>query len=221
MLLCANNCRGHNYVVLEKLAARRVLGAVLSLAMMLSLFMWNGVEAKAAIVENAAVSEVEKYDSGFLKSFKLDYHVGSPSWGAGSGEADSRVAVQTRQFTESDFTDVGNYARTYNYADWPASPADCGFVAWSSVGTFTRPATGNDHSITITIDDEFLRCFSNEMVEEILARPDVTVVVNFTDKDVNYSFTIPAGKAPTDGQEWYGYYYLGSAYGWTLVENVM
>lgn len=74
---------------------------------------------------------------------------------------------------------------------------------------------------TVTIDDEFLRCFSNEMVEEILARPDLTVVVNFTDKGVNYSFTIPAGKAPTDGQEWYGYYYLGSVYGWTLMENVM
>lgn len=74
---------------------------------------------------------------------------------------------------------------------------------------------------TITIDDEFLRCFSNEMVEELLARPDVTVIVNFTDKGVNYSFTIPAGKAPTDGQEWYGYYYLGSVYGWTLMESVM
>mgnify|MGYP003298808844 CR=1 FL=1 len=74
---------------------------------------------------------------------------------------------------------------------------------------------------TVTIDDEFLRCFSNEMVEELLARPDLTVVVNFTDKGVNYSFTIPAGKAPTDGQEWYGYYYLGSVYGWTLMENVM
>ena len=73
---------------------------------------------------------------------------------------------------------------------------------------------------TITIEDEFLRCFSNEMVEELLARPDLTVVVNFTDKGVNYSFTIPAGKAPTDGQEWYGYYYLGSVYGWTLMENV-
>ena len=74
---------------------------------------------------------------------------------------------------------------------------------------------------TVTIDNEFLRCFSNEMVEELLARPDLTVVVNFTDKGVNYSFTIPAGKAPTDGQEWYGYYYLGSVYGWTLMENVM
>lgn len=334
--------------------ARRVLGAALSFVMMLTLFMWNGVEAKAAIVESVAVSEVQKYDSGFLKSFKLDYHVGSTSFGASSGAADSRVAVQTQQFTDDDFTEFGDYARSHNYTDWPDSPADCGFVTWSSVGTFTRPATGNDHSITVTfednavslnttqtyyvyiwtnyssetypdayvygftagqgdftgvttpsspnpdngvtpqpdnnnqntsqnghshnfqwtvikeatektdgctalmcescgqveatqpisyfnniiynvmaeikdapvngtvtIDDEFLRCFSNEMVEEILARPDVTVVVNFTDKDVNYSFTIPAGKAPTDGQEWYGYYYLGSAYSWTLVENVM
>lgn len=74
---------------------------------------------------------------------------------------------------------------------------------------------------TVTIENEFLRCFSDEMVEDILARPDVTVIVNFTDKGVNYSFTIPAGKAPTDGQEWYGYYYLGSVYGWTLIENVM
>lgn len=74
---------------------------------------------------------------------------------------------------------------------------------------------------TVTIENEFLRCFSDEMVEDILARPDVTVIVNFTDKGVNYSFTIPVGKAPTDGQEWYGYYYLGSVYGWTLIENVM
>lgn len=74
---------------------------------------------------------------------------------------------------------------------------------------------------TVIIENEFLRCFSDEMVEDILARPDVTVIVNFTDKGVNYSFTIPAGKAPTDGQEWYGYYYLGSVYGWTLIENVM
>ena len=337
--------------------ARRVLGATLSLVMILTMFMWNGVEAKAAIVESVAVSEVQKYDSGFLKSFKLDYHVGSPSFGASSGAADSRVAVQTQQFTNNDFTEFGEYARHHNYTDWPDSPADCEFVAWSSVGTFIRPATGTYDSITVTfednavslnttqtyyvyvwtfyvngnsdiypdaevyrftagqgdftgtttqpnpnpdssitpqpdnnnqntsqnshshnfqwtvikeatektdgctalmcegcgrieakqpisffnniiynvreeiknapengtvtIDNEFLRCFSDEMVEELLARPDVTVVVNFTDKDVNYSFTIPAGKAPTDGQEWYGYYYLGSVYGWTLIENVM
>lgn len=438
---------------------RKPLGAVLSLAMMLTLFMWNGVEAEAKIVESVTVSEVQKYDSGFLESFKLDYEVGYPESGAPSLSANSRVAVQTQQFVDDDFTDMGDYAREHSYTEWPASPEDCGFVAWGKVNgseNFIRPASGNTQSITVTfednavdlnttqtyyvyiwtnynsetypdayvyeftagqgddvissttpytyyinmdsdsrncklyedqggtvevpanrtlkyrdtikcpyeggihiylgeeledtlspirepytipdgeyiysisgdiangfkltltriapgttpvnpnpgdggtpqpdnnnqntsentvdyththnfqwivtkqptektdgcialmcegcgqieatqpisyfnnviynvrneiknapengtvtIDNEFLRCFSDEMVEELIARPDLTVVVNFTDKGVNYSFTIPAGKAPTDGEEWYGYYYLGSVYGWTLIENVM
>ena len=47
------------------------------------------------------------------------------------------------------------------------------------------------------------------------------VMKEFNDKGVNYSFTIPEGKAPTDGQEWYGYYYWGSVYGWTLMEKAI
>lgn len=344
---------------------RRILGTVLSLVMMLTLFMWNGVEAEAAVVDQVSVSIVQKYDSGFLKSFKLDYYVGYPQYGAGSLSAQSRVAVHTQPFANDSFTEDGTYAGSHSYTGWVNAPEDCGFVAWGLVDgteTFTRPASGNDHSITVTfsdnaislntaqtyyvyvwtyyensnsniypdayvyeftagqgdftgtitpsnpnpgdssentqqpdnnqgtgenkktyththnfqwvvtkqptektdgcnslmcegcgaveatqpisyfnnitnnvikeikeapekgtvtIDDEFLRCFSNEMVEELLARPDLTVVVNFMDKGVNYSFTIPAGKAPTDGQEWYGYYYLGSVYGWTSIENAM
>ncbi|MBQ9989588.1 MAG: hypothetical protein IJP31_01395 [Lachnospiraceae bacterium] len=71
----------------------------------------------------------------------------------------------------------------------------------------------------ITIEDPYLRCLSDEMVEALLARPDVTAIIRFTDKGVDYELTIPAGKAPTDGQEWYGYYYLGSLYGWTSIES--
>lgn len=52
------------------------------------------------------------------------------------------------------------------------------------------------------------------MVETLLSRPDVTLVVQFTDKDITRQFTIPAGQAPTDGADWYGYYYLGALYGW-------
>ena len=434
--------------------ARKLSGLTLTLVMMLILFMWNGVEAKADIIENVSVSNVQKHENGSLKSFDLEYFVGYPSAQTPSPSAASRVAVQTRTFDEnSDFTEYGNYARNHTYDNWPDVPADCDFVTWGKVEngyTFIRSATGSEDSITvtfeedaidlntaqtyyvyiwtnyvntysdiypdayvyeftagqgdftgsttpntyyidiangngklyedalnnvevpanrtlkygdtvkstyegsikiycqemldatlaldqnysipdgkytysisgdntngfelrltrvtsgstpvnpggggnstpqpnntnqstsdththnfqwvvtkqptektdgcnslmctgcgaveatqpisyfnnitnnvmkefkeapnkgtITIDDEFLRCFSNEMVEELLARPDLTVVVNFTDKGVNYSFTIPAGKAPTDGQEWYGYYYLGSVYGWTLMENVL
>lgn len=68
---------------------------------------------------------------------------------------------------------------------------------------------------TVIIDNEFLRCFTDEIVAALLARPDVTVDVRFTEGEVAYRFLVPAGQAPTDGQEWYGYFYLGGVlYGW-------
>lgn len=129
---------------------KRVWSLVLSFAMMVTLFMWDGVEAQAAIVENVVVSDIQKYDNGFLKSFNLSYYVGYPSAGTPAPETPARVSVQTQQFTEDDFTEFGNYACNHNYADWPDVPADCGFITWNSSGTFTRPASGNDHSITIS-----------------------------------------------------------------------
>lgn len=67
---------------------------------------------------------------------------------------------------------------------------------------------------TVTLNYDGLRCLSKKMVETLLSRPDVTLVVQFTDKDITRQFTIPAGQAPTDGADWYGYYYLGALYGW-------
>lgn len=70
---------------------------------------------------------------------------------------------------------------------------------------------------TVIIDNEFLRCFTDEIVAALLARPDVTVDVWFTEGEVAYRFLVPAGQAPTDGQEWYGYFYLGGVlYGWQV-----
>lgn len=129
---------------------KRVWSLVLSFAMMVTLFMWNGVEAKAAIVENVVVSDIQKYDNGFLKSFNLSYYVGYPSAGTPAPETPARVSVQTQKFTEDDFTEFGNYARSHNYTDWPDVPADCGFITWNSDETFIRPASGNNHSITIS-----------------------------------------------------------------------
>lgn len=129
---------------------KREWSLVLSFAMMVTLFMWGGVEAQAAIVENVVVSDIQKYDNGFLKSFNLSYYVGYPSAGTPAPETPARVSVQTQKFTEDDFTEFGNYAYQHNYTDWPDVPEDCGFVTWNSGGTFTRPATENDHSITIS-----------------------------------------------------------------------
>lgn len=67
---------------------------------------------------------------------------------------------------------------------------------------------------TVTVNNKYLRCLTDEIVEALLARPDVTLDVKFIDKEVPLHFTIPAGMAPVDGEDWYGYYYLGTVYGW-------
>lgn len=71
------------------------------------------------------------------------------------------------------------------------------------------PANG-----VVTVDNKYLRSLSDEIIDALQARPDVTLDVKFTDQGVPLHFTIPAGMAPTDEAEWYGYYYLGSQYGW-------
>ena len=129
---------------------KKLCSMALSIAMVIVLFMWNGLEAEAAIVENVEVSNVEKYDNGFLKSFALAYYVGYPSAGTPAPETPARVSVQTQKFTEDDFTEFGNYAQSHNYTDWPDVPADCGFITWNSDETFIRPASGNNHSRTIS-----------------------------------------------------------------------
>ena len=71
------------------------------------------------------------------------------------------------------------------------------------------PANGS-----VTVDSWYLRCLTDEVMEALIARPDVTLNIEFEDKGVSYKVTIPAGMAPTDDQQFYGYYYLGSLYGW-------
>ena len=66
----------------------------------------------------------------------------------------------------------------------------------------------------VTVDSKYLRSLPDEIIDALLARPDVTLDVKFADKGVPLHFTIPAGMAPTDDADWYGYYYLGTAYGW-------
>ena len=71
----------------------------------------------------------------------------------------------------------------------------------------------------VKVDSKLLRCITDEMVEALLARPDVSLEVSFRDQGTAYTVTIPAGKAPTDGQMWYGVYYLGSLYGYSEIKT--
>ncbi len=67
---------------------------------------------------------------------------------------------------------------------------------------------------TVLVENKFLRCLPDEVIEALQKRSDVNLEVKFTEQEIKYHFLIPAGTAPTEGEEWYGYFYLGGRYGW-------
>lgn len=59
------------------------------------------------------------------------------------------------------------------------------------------------------------RCYTQRTMKALRDRPDVSLKTTFTDEEGNRkSFTIPAGQALDDGEQFYGYTYLGNLYGW-------
>lgn len=71
----------------------------------------------------------------------------------------------------------------------------------------------------IVLHQDTIFCYTAKIMKELLKRPDVSIQTIYTDKDgVTRSFTIPAGEAPTDGELFYGFTYLGNLYGWDEVE---
>lgn len=67
---------------------------------------------------------------------------------------------------------------------------------------------------TVVVDNKFLRCLTDEIVAALHKRSDVNLEVRFVEQEVNYRFLIPAGRAPMEEEEWFGYFYLGGRYGW-------
>lgn len=68
---------------------------------------------------------------------------------------------------------------------------------------------------TVVIEQNVLFCYTAKIMDELSKRPDVSIQTVYTDENgVTRSFTIPAGAAPTDGELFYGFTYLGNLYGW-------
>ncbi|MDY3731411.1 MAG: hypothetical protein SO005_13540 [Candidatus Choladocola sp.] len=68
---------------------------------------------------------------------------------------------------------------------------------------------------TVEITTSNFSCYTSFILKELSKRPDVSLKTTFKDKDGNMkTFTIPAGQAPTDGAQFYGFTYLGNLYGW-------
>jgi hypothetical protein len=58
---------------------------------------------------------------------------------------------------------------------------------------------------TVTIDTTYLTCFPKSVFDALAARPDVTLVVNYTYDHVNYTMTIPAGASQVGAVDSNGY----------------
>lgn len=68
---------------------------------------------------------------------------------------------------------------------------------------------------TVEITTSNFSCYTSYILKELSKRPDVSLKTTFKDKDGSTkTFTIPAGQAPTDGAQFYGFTYLGNLYGW-------
>lgn len=68
---------------------------------------------------------------------------------------------------------------------------------------------------TVEINTEIYRCYTSKIMKALAKRGDVTLKTTYLAEDGTWkSFTIPAGSAPTDGEQFYGFTYLGNRYGW-------
>ena len=66
---------------------------------------------------------------------------------------------------------------------------------------------------TVKVSNPFLSCLTDEIMEALHKRGDVNLQVSFKEGEQEFCFVVPAGKALLE-DEWYGYYYLGSIFGW-------
>ncbi|MGN0376562.1 MAG: hypothetical protein ACI4ED_02895 [Suilimivivens sp.] len=89
-------------------------------------------------------------------------------------------------------------------------PGSMAFV--KNIVKMIQEAPGNG---TVEITTGNYTCYTAYIINELIKRPDVSLKTTYKDKDGNVkSFTIPAGQAPTDGAQFYGFTYLGNLYGW-------
>lgn len=74
---------------------------------------------------------------------------------------------------------------------------------------------------TVEVETEVYACYTAKIMEKLSERTDVTFKTTFLTKDKTWkTFTIPAGMAPTDGELFYGFTYLGNLYGWGECDHV-
>lgn len=68
---------------------------------------------------------------------------------------------------------------------------------------------------TVVVESDTFFCYTAQIMDALKERSDVALTTYFTDKEGSRKgFTIPAGQAPVDEAQFYGFTGLGNTYGW-------
>lgn len=115
---------------------------------------------------NIKIDNIKK-NGNSLVGFDVSY-----TMAAFLASAPGRISINTQVFKASypdnsygDFTDMGKYAKNHNYASFPATPADCGFVTWNTpiakgdsayydgTATFKQPGGGKTQKLSVVFPE--------------------------------------------------------------------
>ena len=148
---------------------------------------------------------------------------------------DCKYIIKLQSITSST-SDSGSSYKHEHYFEWvetiePTETSDglmehkcaCGAVddsyvisgAMAFVKNIVKMIQEAPENGTVEITTDYYTCYTSYILKELIKRPDVSLKTTYKDKDGNVrTFTIPAGQAPTDGAQFYGFTYLGNLYGW-------
>ncbi len=104
--------------------------------------------------ETANVSNIQKYPSGCLKSFILNYTLNGYY-----ADANCRVAVHTERPVTGKW--YPEYYEIYGYTDWVENPEGCGFVTWNNIDSYDN----KEFSLNDTEQTDILIQFPDETID--------------------------------------------------------
>lgn len=220
---------------------RRCRG-LLALMVIFTMMAGSNMTVLAAFTPSTALAATTKQQSkkGYYDSagqYIVDGKVTTPPASTGSNNDEQEVEDDTEQQSttngqqstthEHSFSWVVTVEPTENSDGLSEYVCSCGLkdgsqpisAASAGVKQMVDSIRNAAEGEKVVIRQDTFFCYTAKIINELLKRPDVSLQMIYTDKDgVTRSFTIPAGEAPTDGEQFYGFTYLGNLYGWDEIE---
>ena len=216
---------------MEKGILRKRLKGLLALSLAFYLMFGNGIQVLAAVYENHLVTEEQKFQSGGENVLVVTS--GDATINPNPGNTPQNPPTDPNGNQEAAKASSGGthtHSLRWEIVQEPTETVDgrseyrceCGHVEAAQPISFfgaiikriIKSIEEAPQNGTVVVENKFLRCLTDEIMEALHKRSDVNLEVKFSEQGVNYHFLIPATAAPTEEEEWFGYFYLGGRYGW-------